>query len=255
GSIVGFCGGVSGGTLATMANQISIEVRRFWRRNFARISSSAVAQEHGPRTNGKESNRWVIHYDQTLQRWQSFWIMSMVNAMTASWAGRVLNYGPAFSYAESISTRSLPEAVAYAVGMLYGATFIYCGIMRSLLYALKLIPRPGKGPSEALMRKGYFSLHLEAFSESDVFYGKVSGSSDPGYQETIKYLGESTLCLAFDRDESFRPGIYPPSVTMGAALLARLRSRGCQFEVGPTPVPARPVAGRKHAPLVPGFLQ
>ncbi|KAJ2769546.1 hypothetical protein IWQ56_002509, partial [Coemansia nantahalensis] len=28
GSIVGFCGGVSGGTLATMANQISIEVRR-----------------------------------------------------------------------------------------------------------------------------------------------------------------------------------------------------------------------------------
>ncbi|KAJ2713747.1 hypothetical protein H4R19_002092 [Coemansia spiralis] len=242
GSIVGIHAGVSGGTLATLANQMGIEVRQFCKRA---ISGSTATPQNGPRTNGKESNRWVIHFDETLQRWQTFWVMSIVNVAVAKWAGRVLNYGPAFSYAESITTRSLLAAVAYALGWLYGAVFMLFGLTRSLLYALRIIPRPGEGPSERSMKKGFFSLHLEAFSESDVFYGKVSASSDPGYQETVTYLAESALCLAFDRDQSFRPGIYPPSVIMGDALLARLRAKGCQFEVGPTPIPARPVSRRK----------
>ncbi|KAJ1718001.1 hypothetical protein LPJ61_006962, partial [Coemansia biformis] len=179
GSIVGIRGGVSGGTLATMANQLGIETRRLYKR-VCRGSGGGATQLRGAATNGKETNRWVIHYDETLQRWQTFWVMSIVNVVTAKWAGGVLNYGPAFSYAESMTARSLAQAVAYGVALLYGAVFMFFGFTRSILFALRVIPRPGEGPSNAFMKKGFFSLHLEAFSETSVFYGKVSGNSDPG---------------------------------------------------------------------------
>ncbi|KAJ2797802.1 Saccharopine dehydrogenase [Coemansia furcata] len=187
---------------------------------------------------GKRFQRWVIHYDDTLKRWQTFWIMSMVNSQTALWAGRTLNYGPGFSYSESMSARSLIHAIGIAVGLLYGLVLMMFGFTRNILYAFKIVPRPGEGPSEEFTRRGFFSLHLEAFTPSGVVYGKVAGTSDPGYGETITYMGESALCLAFDRDETFKPGVYPPSVIMGTALLRRLRNKGCQFDIGRAPIPA-----------------
>ncbi|KAJ2727644.1 hypothetical protein H4R23_003827 [Coemansia sp. Cherry 401B] len=236
GSITGIRGGVSGGTLATLANQLGIEARRMWKRWRAKISGDAPRRAQQP--NGRETSRAMIHYDRTLGRWQSFWVMSIINQMTAKWAGRELSYGPSFSYAESMTSYNLPHAVGQALGFFGLGLFMFFGITRNLLYALRAIPRPGEGPSEKFMKTGFFSLHLEAFSESEVFYGKVSGSSDPGYSETIKYLGESALCLAFDRDASFRPGIYPPSVAIGTKLLARLRTKNCQFDVARMPISA-----------------
>ncbi|KAJ2785931.1 hypothetical protein GGI15_001771 [Coemansia interrupta] len=231
GSIVGIRGGVSGGTLATMSSQISAEAKG--------VLSSQIAS-HKPATgNGKRfEKRGIIHYDKTLQRWQTFWLMSPVNTATANWAGRVLEYGQGFEYEESMSTRGLIHAVAIALGLFYGMVLMMFSFTRRALYALKIIPKPGEGPSESFTQRGFFSLHLEASTENHTFYGKVAGSSDPGYGETIKYLGESALCLAFDRSESFRPGVYPPSVIMGDALLSRLRNKNCVFRVSDKPIPA-----------------
>ncbi|KAI7826459.1 hypothetical protein BX661DRAFT_171715 [Kickxella alabastrina] len=194
----------------------------------------------GGRANCSEkfAKRGLIHYDETLGRWQTFWIMSLVNSQTVNWAGEVLGYGPGFQYAESMSARNLFHAVVIALGLFYGVILIFFSLTRSFLYAIKVIPRPGDGPSESFTESGFFSLHLEASTANHVFYGKVTGSSDPGYGETIKYLGESALCLAFDRDKKFRPGVYPPSVIMGDALLGRLRGKGCQFEVARKPIAA-----------------
>ncbi|KAJ2236018.1 hypothetical protein IWW45_002113 [Coemansia sp. RSA 485] len=232
GSIVGIRGGVSGGTLATLRDQLQTEKQTMIKNLF---SSSGPAEHNASKRFAK---RGLIHFDKTLQRWQTFWIMSMINSQTANWAGQVLNYGPGFEYAESMSARSLFHAVAIAIGLFYGVLLMFFRITRHALYALKIIPRPGEGPSEEFTERGFFSLSLEASTDRHVFYGKVAGSSDPGYGETIKYLGESALCLAFDRDESFRPGVYPPSVIMGDALLRRLRNRGCQFEVSRKPIAA-----------------
>ncbi|KAJ1821356.1 hypothetical protein LPJ56_001161 [Coemansia sp. RSA 2599] len=233
GSIVGIRGGVSGGTLATLRDQLHTERGTIARSLFC---GSGPAAEGG--ADKRFAKRGLIHYDKSLQRWQTFWIMSMINSQTANWAGGVLNYGPGFEYAESMSARSLLHAIAIAVGLFYGALLMFFGVTRRALYALKIIPRPGEGPGEKFTERGFFSLSLEASTESHVFYGKVAGSSDPGYGETIKYLGESALCLALDRDDSFRPGVYPPSVIMGKALLRRLRKKGCQFEVSRKPIPA-----------------
>ncbi|KAJ2548688.1 hypothetical protein EV175_004733 [Coemansia sp. RSA 1933] len=238
GSIVGIRGGVSGGTLATAVTQMGAMVKSRIGSVIGRSSTISSSKKNKSAT-GKHFGRNIIHYDRTLQRWQTFWVMSDINSMTAGWAGRVLGYGPGFTYSESMTAKNIIHAIAIAVGLLYGILFLAFGFTRSLLYATRIIPRPGEGPSEEFTKGGFFSLHLEAFTESDVFYGKVSGNSDPGYGETIKYLGESALCLAFDRDASFRSGIFPPSVIMGDALLRRLREKGCQFEISETPVMAR----------------
>ncbi|PIA14495.1 hypothetical protein COEREDRAFT_35761, partial [Coemansia reversa NRRL 1564] len=222
GSITGIRGGISGGTLATMTNQLGIEARQLSTKAMAFIRGES-SQRSRHSVNKKRFNRWIIHYDHTLHRWQTFWLMSIVNQVTAKWAGKLLDYGPGFTYAESMCARNLAQAILYFIGHLYGVLLMFFAFTRSIIYALRIIPRPGEGPSEEFIKTGYFSLHLEASSESRVFYGKVSGSSDPGYGETVKYLGESALCLAFDRDDNFRSGIYPPSVAMGDALIKRLR--------------------------------
>ncbi|KAI9502984.1 hypothetical protein GGI25_005795 [Coemansia spiralis] len=238
GSIVGIRGGVSGGTLATAITQLGNESKAVLK-NIVQSNNPEKRQGNGDKSLTKRFRRSVIHYDETLKRWQTFWVMSSINAATARWAGRVLEYGPGFTYSESMSTHGLVHAVAIAIGLLYGAILVFFSFTRSLLYYSRIIPRPGDGPSKEFIRKGFFSLNLEAFTDSGVFYGKVSGSSDPGYGETIKYLGESALCLAFDRNENFRPGIYPPSVIMGSALLHRLRNKDCQFEVDKALVPSK----------------
>lgn len=241
GSIVGIKGGVSGGTLATLVEQIKAQGGSVIKKVVFGGKQKPAARSSADK---RPKRRHIIHYDQTLKKWQTFWVMSVVNQPTVNWAGRVLGYGGSsrFTYSESMSARSLLHAVAIAAGLLYGVVLMSFAFTRSILYALGIIPRPGQGPGEAFTRSGFFSLNLEAHTDQgQVFYGKVSGNSDPGYGETIKYLGESALCLAFDQDnhqDLFTAGIYPPSVVMGKPLLDRLRDKGCQFDVGTNIIPA-----------------
>ncbi|KAJ1932155.1 hypothetical protein FBU59_006468, partial [Linderina macrospora] len=233
GSITGVRGGVSGGTLATAVEQIA-DFKTLLSKKFMGSDNPADTEKS---VGNPEFQRSLIHYDQNVKRWQTFWIMAQVNSRVAGWAGQVLNYGPRFTYAESMSTHNVIHAVLVVVGLAYFALLMLFSFTRNLLWALKVIPRPGSGPSERATKKGFFTLSLEGFTdEGSAIYGKVVGTSDPGYGETIKYLGESALCLALDRDNSFKPGVYPPSVIMGGALLTRLRSKGCCFEVSDAPI-------------------
>ncbi|ORX73680.1 hypothetical protein DL89DRAFT_319429 [Linderina pennispora] len=233
GSITRVRGGVSGGTLATAIEQIG-DFKTILSEKFLGSEESTDAEKT---LRNPTFNRSMIHYDNHVKRWQTFWIMGEVNNRVAGWAGQVLNYGPRFTYSESMSAYNVIHAVLVPIGLAYFAFLMLFSFIRNLLFALSIIPRPGSGPSERATKKGHFTLSLEGFTdEGSAVYGKVVGTSDPGYGETIKYLGESALCLALDRDSSFKPGVYPPSIIMGNALLSRLRSRGCQFEVSNTPI-------------------
>jgi short subunit dehydrogenase-like uncharacterized protein len=60
----------------------------------------------------------------------------------------------------------------------------------------------------------------------------VKGTSDPGYGETAKMLGESALCLAQDGAKlDARFGVLTPASAMGMHLVERLRAAGMTFEV------------------------
>ncbi|KAJ1963951.1 hypothetical protein GGI12_001723, partial [Dipsacomyces acuminosporus] len=146
GSIVGIKGGVSGGTLASSVYFMRAKARELWRRQRA-CSRQGKKQEKKAAPRPVYSERSVIHYDETLQRWQTFWVMSMVNAQAACWAGRVLNYGPDFTYSESMTARSIVHAAGIAVGLAYAGLLVFFGLTRRLLLLLRVIPRPGEGPS------------------------------------------------------------------------------------------------------------
>ena len=55
----------------------------------------------------------------------------------------------------------------------------------------------------------------------------VTARGDPGYQATSVMLGESTLCLALDRDRlPGRAGVLTPATAMGTVLADRLKAAG-----------------------------
>ncbi|KAA3656398.1 MAG: saccharopine dehydrogenase, partial [Chloroflexi bacterium] len=100
-----------------------------------------------------------------------------------------------------------------------------------------LLPSPGEGPSKEVRDNGYFRSVLlgkipQPNGAETWIRGKTAGTSDPGYGETAKMLGESALCLALD-DLPKRGGILTPAVAMGMTLIKRLRHAGMTFSVEP----------------------
>jgi short subunit dehydrogenase-like uncharacterized protein len=60
----------------------------------------------------------------------------------------------------------------------------------------------------------------------------VIGTSDPGYGETAKMLGESALCLALEGGSlDSAGGVITPAAAMGMRLVERLRAAGMTFAI------------------------
>ena len=70
----------------------------------------------------------------------------------------------------------------------------------------------------------------------------VSGG-DPGYTETAKFVSESALSLALQRDQlpasllGLRGGVLTPAFAMGHVLKARLHNAGIEFKHERLPQP------------------
>ena len=122
-------------------------------------------------------------------------------------------------------------AVATTVG-LYG----FIGAMtvppaRALLD--RLLPAPGRGPSEQTREKGWFRSVVTAGTEAGVRYrAEAAGRGDPGYAATAVMLGQSALALALDGDRlPERAGSLTPATALGSVLVERLRTAGHTYEV------------------------
>ena len=105
------------------------------------------------------------------------------------------------------------------------------------LLARFVLPKSGEGPSKEARDRGHFTFRLvaEGVGEGRTPFraaATVKGTSDPGYGETAKMLGESALCLAED-SAMLEPrfGVLTPSSAMGMRLVDRLRSAGMTFAV------------------------
>ena len=83
---------------------------------------------------------------------------------------------------------------------------------------------------------GFFEVKLvgrpDADRDAPNLVATVRGTSDPGYGETAKMLGESAVCLAKD-ELSAAGGVLTPASSMGMRLVERLRGAGMTFEVDP----------------------
>ena len=100
-----------------------------------------------------------------------------------------------------------------------------------------MLPKAGEGPSKEARDRGHFTFRIlgEGLGEKGALLrmiATVKGTSDPGYGETAKMLGESALCLAEDAarlDPRF--GVLTPASAMGMRLVDRLRAAGMTFTV------------------------
>ncbi|KAJ1912941.1 hypothetical protein H4219_005412 [Mycoemilia scoparia] len=253
--------GVSGGTMASMAEGIEKMVKEYFKPKSCgdkdtQEDSNKAKEDEQSEKRAKAPGHGPIHYDSGFEKWQMPWIMARVNTAVVNQAAIANKYGSRFSYYESLSVSGLIPAVTRTMGI--------ASLIGSLAFpptrwlAKKVLPSPGEGPSRKAIEEGGFVLDFiapmfdsnadpqaKSDGNDEVAYGRVAGKSDPGYGETIKYVSEGALCILKNKHlngnaspnsaPSIGSGIGSPSVLMGSVFLQHLRSLGFEFKVGDVP--------------------
>jgi short subunit dehydrogenase-like uncharacterized protein len=102
------------------------------------------------------------------------------------------------------------------------------------LAARTVLPRPGDGPSKKKRDASSFASRFVGVLEgrSERILATVRGVGDPGYDETAKMIGESAMCLAFDRARTRTDGgVLTPASCLGTTLVERLQRAGMTFQI------------------------
>jgi short subunit dehydrogenase-like uncharacterized protein len=142
-------------------------------------------------------------------------------------------YGSRFTYQEYMNLGAPLSFVSTSMAAMGGGVF---GAMARIPGVNRLIeaigPAPGEGPSEATMNEGYFEcLLVGRADDGERVWARIADSGDPGNRATVKFLCESALALAIDRDRlPARAGILTPATALGDALVDRLRTAGVEIE-------------------------
>ena len=101
------------------------------------------------------------------------------------------------------------------------------------------LPRPGEGPSKETQQSGWWRYTLEsactdAAGRPLVARTTVSGTRDPGYWETSRFVLEAALCIVLEEDELDKAGmprgVLTPSVAFGDVFKRRLEKSNVVFE-------------------------
>jgi short subunit dehydrogenase-like uncharacterized protein len=229
-------GGASGGTLASMQEQLEdmrdAEQRRVVNDPYA-LSPDRAGE---PDDLGPERDlRGPVHDDE-LETWLAPFVMGTINTRVVRRTNALLGwaYGRRFRYREVMRTGDGPVGRAKALGIAGGlgafAAGLSFGPTRSVLQ--RVLPEPGEGPGEEARRKGFFRIDVHARTSSGARYVcRVAAQGDPGYAATAVMLGESALCLARDGDRlPDLAGVLTPASAMGDALVDRLRAAGQTLE-------------------------
>lgn len=239
-----FAGGVSGGTVASMAElaraaAADSDARRLLKDPYTLTPDRSAEPELGAQPDA----RWRRGRDIAPELdgyWVGAFAMAIPNTRTVRRTNALLDYayGRRFEYAEQMSVgRSIvaPVAAAMATGgslatIELGSRFLD-RVPRALLE--RVLPKAGTGPSERAREQGHYSVETYTTTSSGIRYvARMSQRGDPGYKATSVLLGESGLALALDRDQlSELRGVLTPAAAMGDALLARFPAAGVSLEV------------------------
>ena len=106
------------------------------------------------------------------------------------------------------------------------------------------LPKQGEGPSAEKRAKSFFKMMFLGESESGKKLVTSISGGDPGYTETAKFVSESALALALQREQlpavllGINGGVLTPAFTLGHVLKSRLHSAGIKFKHEKLPPPA-----------------
>lgn len=230
-------GGLSGGTVASMAN-IFEEVGTDKARR-KQVANPYLLNDDADAPNVRQDNVSKPRYDETHNRWLAPFIMASINTRIVHRSNQLLgyDYGRDFKYDEAMwmkdGFKGQLSSYALSAGILGFASTMMFKPTRELL-SNHVLPKSGSGPSKSEQENGFFDIRL--FGETpknNRITTKVTGDKDPGYGSTSRMLSQSALCLAQDisRDE-VAGGFWTPASAMGDQLLARLEEHaGLTFEL------------------------
>lgn len=160
-----------------------------------------------------------------------------------------LAYGRQFKYDEFIVMQNVPAAILFTIAFTIGlASLAFIPPLRWLFK--KLATKPGEGPSDEQMQKGWMKVTNVTSSVptattprkyvKSTMYGKGDG-----YLTTAVMVSESALALLFDTNKlpalARRGGILTPMSALGDVLIERLKDTG-RFEFTSEIVPASETA-------------
>jgi short subunit dehydrogenase-like uncharacterized protein len=234
-------GTASGGTAATMLAIVEEatrdpKVRRLLGNPHALDPEVPRGRERDP----FEADVRGVAFDRDIDRWTAPFVMASINTRIVRRSNALLHYGEPFRYREAMSLPKGPKGLFAASLVTAGMAGFALGAAlpptRALL-ARFVLPKAGEGPSKEARDRGHFTLRFVAEGTTGTatplrVRATVKGTSDPGYGETAKMLGQSCLCLAMD-EASLEPryGVLTPASAMGITLVDRLRREGMTFAV------------------------
>jgi short subunit dehydrogenase-like uncharacterized protein len=228
-------GGVSGGTLASMKVTVD-DVRRD--RSLMKVLGDPHAlspDRHAEPQLGKEADLRGAECSDELGTWLGPFVMAPVNTRVVRRSNALQDwaYGRRFRYREVTDFGPGAAGRLKALGMGGGLAALTVGLALppSRFVLDRLLPDPGEGPKDELVRHGFFVIEIHArTAEDERWVCRVEAQGDPGYGATSVMLGESALALGLDAGSlPDRAGVLTPATGIGLPLAERLRAAGQTF--------------------------
>jgi short subunit dehydrogenase-like uncharacterized protein len=229
-------GGVSGGTLASIAGQIdemrrSREVRRLLADPYSLSPDRSAEPDLG-----RQGDVAPIRRDAELGGWTAPFLMAGFNSRIVRRSNALSGYayGPALRYREVLGFDDGASGFAKATAAAAATAGVAAGLALPPTRRLfdRWLPSPGEGPSPEVRAKGHFAMRIHGrTSTGEHFVADVAAQGDPGYAATAVMIGESVLALALDGD-ALPPaaGVLTPATGLGLRLVDRLRAAGFTIE-------------------------
>lgn len=225
-------GSASGGTIATIFHSLSNRVQYDASLGFDPL----LKTDNGTRSSAKflVANPKFLGYSREIGAWTGPFVMAVVNANCIKRSHAVQPYGTKVVYKEAQVYSNFFAGWVQVMGLIIFATILAFPPLKFLMFAVGLLPKPGQGPSEEELDKGFLKVTGIATGEKGT---QVKSSfyfpTDPGYRDTARMLVEAGLTLALNKPLC-QGGSKTPALAMGPALIDRLVTTGSAFNVQTT---------------------
>ena len=226
-------GGASGGTIETGFSMGDLNLGKQMQDPFLLNPEDSVT----PEQRSLSSDKVKIKKNNLIDAWTGRFIMATMNTRVVRRSAALLEarqetYGVDFTYQEHAFYQKYLNAFLVSFGTIFSMIIIATPLRK---FVRRFLPKPGEGPSEETMRKGFFDcLYTVEAEDGSISIFRMHGKGDPGYRVTSKFVCESALTLIHSEDDlpggKDYGGLLTPASGLGQPLIERLSKAGIFFE-------------------------
>ena len=226
-------GGASGGTIETGFSMGDLNLGKQMQDPFLLNPEDSVT----PEQRSLSSDKVKIKKNNLIDAWTGRFIMATMNTRVVRRSAALLEarqetYGVDFTYQEHAFYQKYLNAFLVSFGTIFSMIIIATPLRK---FVRRFLPKPGEGPSEETMRKGFFDcLYTVEAEDGSISIFRMHGKGDPGYRVTSKFVCESALTLIHCEDDlpggKDYGGLLTPASGLGQPLIERLSKAGIFFE-------------------------